>query len=84
MEHFEITFLFKGNSVKALVVKQQTPAEITYYVHIDADITPLQNPQRFSFIDGAFNEIMPDEFEDTPLLRNTIWQEIHSRIKKVL
>lgn len=80
MEYFEIHFSFKGEVLKALVVKQQTPEEMVYYAHINAAIAPLQNPQRFSFVDGAFNESLPDAFEDTPVLRNAIWQEIYGRV----
>lgn len=82
IEYFEISFSFKGQEVMTLVVKQQTPEEVIYYAHINAEVSPLQNPQRFSFVDGAFNESLPDAFEDTPGLRNAIWQEIYSRVHR--
>lgn len=84
MEYFEIAFPFDGAVWKGLVVKLQTPEEIIFFVHIDGDITPLQNPQRFSFVDGAFNEALPDDLAGTAELRTAIWQEIYLQKGPVL
>lgn len=81
MEYFEISFRYNDNVLQALVVKQQVPEEIIYHVYIDADISPLNNLQLFSFVDGAFNESLPDQLEETPLLRSVIWKEILARGK---
>ncbi|MBX2924580.1 MAG: hypothetical protein KF746_20430 [Chitinophagaceae bacterium] len=84
MEYFGITFKIDEEDIVALVIKRQSPEEIVYYAHINRDIAPLKNPQQFSFVDGAFNEALPDKLEGTPGLRKAIWTEIYKKEQPVL
>ncbi|MGN6438649.1 MAG: hypothetical protein ACTHMM_19055 [Agriterribacter sp.] len=84
MDYFSITFEMDGREMLALVIKQQSPEEIVYYAHVNEEIAPLQNPQRFSFTDGAFNESLPDKLKKTPELRQAIWAEIYKKEYEVL
>lgn len=84
MEYFSVIFKLDEREMEALIIKQQSPEEILYYAHVNESIEPLKNPQRFSFVDGAFNESLPDKLKKTPALRQAIWAEIYKEEYEVL
>lgn len=84
MEYFSVEFKLDGQDMVALIIKQQSPEEIIYYAHVDEDISPLKNPQRFSFVDGAFNETPPDKLKKTLELRQALWHEIYHKEHAIL